>query len=134
MLPEEISTQDAAPEEIAVLLKTLADPTRLRIFEALMRGVSCNGWLVEELGLSANLLSHHLRVLREAGLVQDRRDVVDGRLIYYLVDLPALTELYQWFIQFFNPINVALEPHMCGPEGKPAGSSSLSANIEEPFV
>ena len=125
-----ISAQDENPEEVAAILKTLADPNRLRIFEALMRGVSCNGWLAEELGLPANLLSHHLKVLREAGLVQDRRDAVDGRWIYYQVDLPALTELYQWFIQFFNPSNVAVEPRICGPEGLPSSDPVLQTNSE----
>jgi ArsR family transcriptional regulator len=101
---------------------------------ALMRGTSCNGWLTEELGLPANLLSHHLKVLREAGLVQDRRDAVDGRWIYYQVDLPALTELYQWFIQFFDPAQVVLEPHLCGPEGKLPDGSIFRSNGEETAV
>ena len=125
---------EQTPETITAVLKALADPNRLRVFEALMRGTSCNGWLTEELGLPANLLSHHLKVLREAGLVQDRRDAVDGRWIYYQVDLPALAELYQWFVQFFDPINVALEPHMCGPEGKLPGDSVLRASAEETAV
>jgi ArsR family transcriptional regulator len=112
------SESKQTPETITAVLKALADPNRLRVFEALMRGTSCNGWLTEELGLPANLLSHHLKVLREAGLVQDRRDAVDSRWIYYQVDLPALTEMYQWFTRFFDPINVVMEPHICGPEGK----------------
>jgi ArsR family transcriptional regulator len=122
------------PETITAVLKALADPNRLRVFEALMRGTSCNGWLTEELGLPANLLSHHLKVLREAGLVQDRRDAVDGRWIYYQVDLPALVELYQWFIQFFDPVQVALEPNICGPEGKPPDDSVLETSVGETAV
>jgi ArsR family transcriptional regulator len=133
-MPEVSLERKQTPETITAVLKALADPNRLRIFEALMRGVSCNGWLTEELGLPANLLSHHLKVLREAGLVQDRRDAVDGRWIYYQVDLPALVELYQWFIQFFDPINVAIEPHICGPEGKLPGDSLSQINLEETAV
>lgn len=122
------------PETITAVLKALADPNRLRVFEALMRGTSCNGWLTEELGLPANLLSHHLKVLREAGLVQDRRDAVDGRWIYYQVDLLALTEMYQWLTQFFDPGQVALEPRICGPEGRLPDDSVFRSNKEETAV
>lgn len=116
-------------EEMSVLFKVLADSNRLRIFEALMRGVSCNGWLTEELELSPNLLSHHLKVLREAGLVQDRRDAIDGRWVYYQVNLPALAELHQWLVPFFDPANVATEPHLCGPEATAAGLGELAKPI-----
>lgn len=87
-----------------------------------MRGASCNGWLTEELGLSANLLSHHLKVLRDTGLVQDRRDAVDGRWIYYQVNLTMLTQLQQWSTQFFNPARAVVSLNMCGPEGQTGGS------------
>ena len=86
---------ESVPENMTAVLKALSDPNRLRIFAALLRGVSCNGWLTEELGLPANLLSHHLKVLREAGLVQDRRDAVDGRWIYYQVDVSTLASIHQ---------------------------------------
>jgi ArsR family transcriptional regulator len=56
-----------------------------------MQGVSCNCELTDRLGLPPNLLSHHLRVLREAGLVTSRRDVIDGRWIYYEVDKASVT-------------------------------------------
>lgn len=130
MMQEENAIWEASPEEITTILKALADPNRLRIFAALMRGVSCNGWLTEELALSPNLLSHHLKVLREVGLVQDRRDVVDGRWIYYQVNLSALTELHQWLVNFFDPARVAVEPNLCGPEATAAGKGDL----DRPFV
>lgn len=117
---------NTGPEEVAALLKVLADPNRLRIFETLMRGVSCNGWLTAELGLPANLLSHHLKVLRAAGLIQDRRDEVDGRWIYYQVDRQMLTILHQWLGEFFDPARVAEEPHLCGPEAAAAGIGGLA--------
>lgn len=112
-----MSLTETIPANTTAVFKALSDPNRLRIFSALMRGTSCNGWLMEELGLPANLLSHHLKVLREAGLVQDRRDVVDGRWIYYQVNMAALTELYDWFGDFFDPTRVILQSALCGPEG-----------------
>lgn len=114
----ETMPEEQALEAMSTVLKVLTDPNRLRVFAALMRGASCNGWLTEELNLAPNLLSHHLKVLRESGLVQDRRDAVDGRWIYYQVDIPALAALHQWLDVFFDPARAALEPHLCGPEGR----------------
>jgi ArsR family transcriptional regulator, arsenate/arsenite/antimonite-responsive transcriptional repressor len=57
-----------------------------RIFAVLLQGDSCNARLHKRLGLSPNLLSHHLSVLRQAGLITDQRDTVDARWIYYTVD------------------------------------------------
>ena len=121
---KDIIDNEQSFEDLTSALKVLADPNRLRVFEALMRGASCNGWLTEELDLPANLLSHHLKVLRDAGLVQDRRDAVDGRWIYYQVDLSALATLHQWLGHFFDPAAVQLQPRMCGPEGSPPGSGA----------
>mgnify|MGYP001817883617 FL=1 len=114
---DEISGTGQPLDEVTAVLKTLTDPNRLRVFKALMRGASCNRWLTEELDLPANLLSHHLKVLRDAGLVWDRRDTVDGRWIYYQVNLSALEGLHQWLGEFFDPVDVQMQPRMCGPEG-----------------
>jgi len=120
---------ESVPENMTAVLKAFSDPNRLRIFAALLRGVSCNGWLTEELGLPANLLSHHLKVLREAGLVQDRRDAVDGRWIYYQVDVSTLTSIHQWLGDFLNPTRVALQPHLCGPEATASDNNNLAGNF-----
>ncbi len=70
-------------DNILARLKALAEANRLRIFDRLMQGDSCNCELGAALDLAPNLLSHHLRVLGTAGLVASRRDRVDGRWIYY---------------------------------------------------
>ncbi|MDP9222615.1 MAG: metalloregulator ArsR/SmtB family transcription factor [Actinomycetota bacterium] len=54
-------------------LKALADPTRLDICRRLASEELCVCHLVEDMGVSQPLLSHHLKVLREAGLVAQRR-------------------------------------------------------------
>lgn len=126
---DETSGTEQPLEELTAVLKALADPNRLRVFKALMRGASCNGWLAEELELPANLLSHHLRVLRDTGLVQDRRDAVDGRWIYYQVDLSALETIHQWLGEFFDPAAVQLQPRMCGPEGLFPDSDSVTSHL-----
>jgi ArsR family transcriptional regulator len=104
--------------QAAAVLKALADPNRLRIFELLMQGDSCNGELNERLGLSPNLLSHHLRVLREAGLVRSRQDAVDGRWIYYSIDRAAVARWCAWFGELLNPARVKQRPALCGSEGQ----------------
>ena len=108
---------DEGGEMITAVFIALADPNRRRIFANLMRGPSCNGWLNEQLGLAPNLLSHHLKVLREAGLIQDRRDAVDGRWVYYQVNPNTLAYLQMWFGYFFDPERIGDQPHFCGPEG-----------------
>jgi ArsR family transcriptional regulator, arsenate/arsenite/antimonite-responsive transcriptional repressor len=103
--------------EVAAVLKALSDPNRLRIFAELMNGDTCNGELVTQLELASNLLSHHLKVLSEAGLITARRDRVDGRWVYYSVD-PATTAGWQsWFVEFFDPAKIRTRP-VCGPEGQ----------------
>jgi ArsR family transcriptional regulator len=54
-------------------LAALADPTRLEICKRVAAEELCVCHLVEDLGMSQPLLSHHLKVLREAGLVDTRR-------------------------------------------------------------
>ena len=58
-----------------------------------MEGVQCNCELGETLHMAPNLISHHLRVLREAGLVDVERDLLDARWVYYSVNRAALDEL-----------------------------------------
>lgn len=60
---------ETAPES----LRVLAEPLRWRIVELLSREELCVCHLVEELGVSQPLVSHHLRVLRDAGLVDGER-------------------------------------------------------------
>ena len=55
-------------ETLHAMLKALGDPTRLSIFDLLMEGTHCNCEISERLGLSLSLISHHLSVLRDAGL------------------------------------------------------------------
>lgn len=104
--------------EAAAVLKALADPNRLRIFNLLIQGDSCNGELNERLGLPPNLLSHHLRVLREAGLVRSRHDTVDARWIYYTVDRETAQRWQVWLSELLNPARIQVRQCLCGPEGQ----------------
>ena len=89
-------------QSLAKTLKALSDPTRLRIFNILMGGMHCNCEISEQLDLSLSLVSHHLRILREIGLVQGQRDPNDARWIHYSVNQNALAELNQALGHFLD--------------------------------
>jgi ArsR family transcriptional regulator len=103
-------------ESLAKRLKVLADPNRLLIIHLLMEGVHCNCELGEALDMAPNLISHHLRVLREAGLVDTQRDALDARWVYYALNRDALKELNQVFGQFFDPTRIKPRRPNCGPQ------------------
>ena len=104
--------------QMAKWLKVLAEPNRLLIFHQLMEGVQCNCELGSGLQMAPNLISHHLRVLREAGLIDVERDAVDARWIYYSVNRAALIELTRAFGTFFNPERIKPRRLTCGPQGE----------------
>lgn len=112
-----VPQDEAGLAEIGLVLKALGEPNRLRIFAELMKGDTCNAELNEALGLAPNLLSHHLRVLSETGLITSRRDRIDGRWIYYSVDRQAAARWQQWFAAFLDPARIR-ERAVCGPEGQ----------------
>ena len=59
--------------ELAPAVRALADPLRTRIVELLATEQLCVCHLTEELDVAQPLVSHHLKVLREAGLVESER-------------------------------------------------------------
>jgi DNA-binding transcriptional ArsR family regulator len=77
-----------------VLFRTLADPTRRAIFERLCReGEKTVGALTARAGISQPAVSKHLGILKQAGLVRDRRE---GRETHYTAQLSALAPLIDW--------------------------------------
>jgi ArsR family transcriptional regulator len=71
---------DHAEISCASLLKVLADETRLAVLRQLLGRAMHVGEINESLQLEQSLLSHHLKVLREAGLVSAERD---GKAVLY---------------------------------------------------
>lgn len=123
----ELPMAKQAPPDIdpagARLLKLLADPTRRRIFLALMRGETCNCELTQDLGLAQNLISHHIKQLREAGLIRERRDATDARWIYYTVDAEKLAEAWATITAAFDPRRLGTRLPDCGPVAGPSLAS-----------
>lgn len=110
-----VTLQVSNVEQVAQRLKVLADPTRLRVFSLLMDGTFCNCELGDALDMAPNLISHHLSVLRRAGLVETRRDPLDSRWIYYTVNREALTDLAAQLQLFFDPSRLGSRAPQCGP-------------------
>ncbi len=104
-------------QDLASQLKVVAEPKRLLILHLLMEGVQCNCELGDALDMPANLISHHLRALREAGLITAERDVLDARWIYYSINRPALENLNRVFGAFFDPARIKPRRPVCGPQG-----------------
>ncbi len=113
-------------QDLAAQLKVLAEPKRLLILHLLMEGVQCNCELGDALDMPANLISHHLRALREAGLITAERDVLDARWIYYSINRPALENLNRVFGAFFDPTRIKPRRPVCGPQGALVSVDNIS--------
>ncbi len=82
-----MSTRPApAVDEVARLHQALADTSRLRIAQALFTADASPGELAVLLGVSSNLLAHHLNVLEAAGVVHRQRSEGDRRRHYVTLD------------------------------------------------
>lgn len=82
---------EAAALEVALRLKAVADPVRVRLLSLLLAGEeSCTCDLAPAVGLSEPTVSHHLAQLRKAGLVQSERRGIN---VYYRPRRDALTAL-----------------------------------------
>ena len=81
---EIIDRSDDEAVSCASRLKVLADETRLAVIEQLLDGSKHVGEINESLNIEQSLLSHHLKVLRDAGLVESQRD--GKQVLYRLAD------------------------------------------------
>jgi len=76
--------------ELAEMFRLMSDPTRLKIILACLDAPAAVGEMAERLGISGSLVSHHLRLLRAARLLQaDRR----GRQVFYVVGDPHIRSM-----------------------------------------
>ncbi len=80
-------------------LVALADPTRRRIFGELRTGPKPVGVIAAKLPVSRPAVSQHLKVLREARLVTERRE---GTRRVYFIDPHGLAELRAWLDRFWD--------------------------------
>ncbi|HPG06291.1 MAG TPA: metalloregulator ArsR/SmtB family transcription factor [Saprospiraceae bacterium] len=89
-------------QQLALWAKALSHPARIAILRELAQRNACIcGELVANLPLSQATVSQHLKVLKEAGLIDGE---IDGPRICYCIDWPALKEMENALILLFNQI------------------------------
>jgi ArsR family transcriptional regulator len=88
------------------LIRVLADPLRLRIVTLLAKEMLCTTHLVEETGAKQTNLSNHLRVLREAGVVETEPC---GRFTYYRLKPDVIAALAGQFTDLAESARTAAD-------------------------
>ena len=88
--PPPLGNEDA--ERMAVAFKGLADPTRLKLIDLLLKGERCVNDLAEATQTSQSAVSHQLRLLRNLRFVSSRRD---GQQVFYRINDEHIGELFE---------------------------------------
>ena len=78
------------------LFKALNDNTRREILELLKKKDLTAGEIADRFNISKPSISHHLDLLKQAGLVQS---VKEGQYIYYSLNTTVMDEIVKWFIR-----------------------------------
>jgi DNA-binding transcriptional ArsR family regulator len=80
-----------------ILFKALNDQTRREILEMLQKNDMTAGEIAEHFNISKPSISHHLDLLKQAGLVES---VKEGQFIYYSINSTVVDDIVKWFLQF----------------------------------
>lgn len=76
-------------------MKALSDPTRRRILELLKKGPMSAGDLGKEFDMTGATMSHHLAILKKAGLVHAEKK---GTFLYYEINTTVMEDLLSWVV------------------------------------
>lgn len=104
-----IGVSKVTPDQIARLCHALSDGTRLAILNRLRNGEQCVCNLMDLIGVGQSRLSFHLKTLKDAGLVRDRRD---GRWVHYSLNVETF-DLIEQFISSFRSGKGGAEASSC---------------------
>ncbi|MBR4309302.1 MAG: winged helix-turn-helix transcriptional regulator [Oscillospiraceae bacterium] len=91
----------AQEKTIAGFFKALGDENRIKILRMISREECCASELLEELEISQPTLSHHMRILCDAGIVKARKN---GKWIRYSLDNDKLAEQSNVLADFLKPV------------------------------
>ena len=80
-------------------LKALSDPTRRKILELLKKGPLSAGEIGEYFEMTGATLSHHLAILKKAGLVDDSKK---GTFVYYEINTSVMEDILTWVSGFMG--------------------------------
>ena len=86
-----------AEEEMNILFKALNDATRREILELLKKRDMTAGNIADHFNISKPSISHHLDLLKQAGLVEATKE---GQFITYSLNTSVVDEIVKWFMQF----------------------------------
>lgn len=92
-----MATATKQTEQVARLFHALSDETRLQILECLRDCEQCVCDLTDTLKSAQSRLSFHLKILKDAGLIKDRKE---GRWVYYTLETEALGEMEEFVRSF----------------------------------
>ena len=105
MVARTLSTKKAVE-----LFHALSDETRLALLDRLKDGEQCVCELMDSMKAAQSRLSFHLKVLKDAGLVEDRRE---GRWMYYALSTQAIEELEKLVGSFKKAAKAAVSATRC---------------------
>lgn len=77
--------------------KALNDPTRREILELLRKKDLSAGEIVDKFNISGPSISHHLDLLKRAGLIDSEKK---GQFVYYSLNTTVIDDLMSWMLQF----------------------------------
>lgn len=106
-------------------LQAIAEPNRAMIIELLSHGEHCVCDVGEALAMSPALVSHHLRVLRVAGLLRERRT---GRWVHYALDLDRLARVREAIVGLLTPTNSAASTCVSSDCGRTRESRTIAGD------
>ena len=93
-------------EKVSIICKALGDSNRLKITVLLTQGEKCACELLEKFDITQPTLSHHMKVLADAGLVTFRKD---GKNTYYQINCDTFSE----YREFINEISCCSGNRTC---------------------
>ena len=99
MMPQRVIDMELSKQQMARIFKAMGDENRLTILTLLHTGERCACRLQEALEISQPTLSHHMRILQDAGLVNARKD---GKWIHYSLSEQGAQEAKQTVCEVLN--------------------------------
>lgn len=85
---------------LQAVFRALSDPTRRQILRLLRRGDLTAGEIAAHFPMTKASISHHLNILKHAGLVSDERR---GQHVVYSLNTTVFQELFGWIMEFVGP-------------------------------
>jgi ArsR family transcriptional regulator, lead/cadmium/zinc/bismuth-responsive transcriptional repressor len=113
---------EAEVNNLAETFRTLGDPTRVRILDALSHGELCVCDLAALVRMSESAVSHQLRLLRNLRLVKPRRE---GRMVFYALDDRHIITLFRQGLRHVQEANGAARSKDASANSPVAGKSRL---------